>query len=338
MRLPEIDFAYDEPDVGYRKVRLHFNENLFLPEEYYRVVAAGLEPWEMRYYTDPLNRRLAGALERYFSLPEGAVVVSAGADEGLRLAMSLVAHMGGSLALVEPTYGMARVVARQVGLRPLALAYGDGLVLDVDAVVKSGAASVYVCSPNNPTAHVVKELEDLAARFDGLVIYDAAYAEFAGYWTPRLYEYGNVVEVRTFSKAWGLAGLRVGYMVAHKKLADALRAISLPHPISAYSAKVVENALEKGRPYVERSVKEVEAVRESVAPRVRGEKFVGPVNFVTVKVANAEEVAKRLDEEGFVVRTLGPKPLCPSCIRFTLAPAPVMERFLKALRELGLAD
>ncbi|MEZ0318478.1 MAG: histidinol-phosphate transaminase [Pyrobaculum sp.] len=338
MRLPEIDFAYDEPDVGYGKIRLHFNENLFLPEEYYREVAANLEPWEARFYTDPLNRRLAGALERYFSLPEGSVVVTAGADEGLRLAMSLVVHMGGGLALVEPTYGMARVVARQVGLRPVALTYGEDLVLDVDVVVKSGASSVYVCSPNNPTAHVVKELEDLAARFDGLVIYDAAYAEFAGYWAPRLYEYGNVAEVRTFSKAWGLAGLRVGYVVAPRKLADALRAISLPHPVSAYSAKVVENALERGRPYVERSVKEVEEVRRFVAPRVRGEKFVGPVNFITVKVADAEEVAKRLDKEGFVVRTLGPKPLCPSCIRFTLAPAPIMEKFLRALGRLGLAD
>ena len=333
MRLPSLDFAYDEPDVGYAKYRLHFNENLFLPDEYYREVAAAAEPWELRYYTDPLNRRLASVIERHFSLPEGSVVVTAGADDGLRLAMSLALHGGWGLAVVEPTYGMARVVARQVGLRPVAVPLGVDLSLDVDAVAKSGASAVYVCSPNNPTAHVVKELEELAARFQGLVIYDAAYAEFAGYWAPKLYEYGNVVEVRTFSKAWGLAGLRVGYVAADKRIADVLRSLSLPHPISALSAKVVERALERGRRYVEQSVAQVAEVREAVAPRIRAEKYVGPVNFITVHVANAEEVASALDAAGFVVRTLGGKPLCRSCIRFTLAPMPVMEKFLKALEE-----
>ncbi|AAL63158.1 pyridoxal phosphate-dependent aminotransferase [Pyrobaculum aerophilum] len=331
MLLPEIDFAYDEPDVGYQKVRLHFNENLFLPEEYYRAVAAPLEPWEVRYYTDPNNKKLAAAIERYLGLPQGSVVITAGADEGLRLAMQLAAHMGRGIVIVEPTYGMARVVARQVGLRPQIATYGGDLSLDVDGILKLGAGAVYLCSPNNPTAHLVKEVEELAAKFNGLVILDSAYAEFAGYWRPRFYEYGNVAEVRTFSKAWGLAGLRVGYVVAYGKLAEALRALSPPHPISSLSAKIVERALEVGRPYVERSVEEVKEVREWVLPQIQAEKFAGPVNFVTLKVQEAEGVAGLLEKRGFVVRVLGGKPLCPACIRFTLAPRPIMERFLQAL-------
>lgn len=331
MSLPELDFAYDEPDVGYKKVRLHFNENLFLPDEYYKAVAAPLEPWELRYYTDPNNKRLASAIESHHGLPPGIVVITAGADEGLRMAMQLAAHMGRGLAIVEPTYGMARVVARQVGLRPAAAAYREDLSLDVEEVARSGVGAVYVCSPNNPTAHIVKEVEELAARFNGLIILDAAYAEFAGYWRPRLYEYGNVVEVRTFSKAWGLAGLRVGYVVANKRVADALRALSLPHPISAYSAKVVEKALEVGKPYVERSIEELKEVRSWVLSQLKADGYHGPTNFVTLKVDDAEAAAAELDKKGYVVRVLGGKPLCRSCIRFTLAPRPVMEGFLKAL-------
>jgi histidinol-phosphate aminotransferase len=331
MTLPDLDFAYDEPDVGYGKVRLHFNENLFLPEEYYKEAAPAVESWELRYYTDPNNKRLAARIEAHHGLPQGSVVVTAGADEGLRLAMQLAAHIGRGLAIVEPTYGMARVLARQVGLRPTVYVYRDDLTLDVDAVVKSGVGALYVCSPNNPTGHVVKEVEELAARFNGLLILDAAYAEYAGYWTPRLYEYDNVVEVRTFSKAWGLAGLRVGYVVARRKTAETLRVLSPPHPISAYSAKAVENALERGEPYVRRAVEETANVREWVLRRIAGELYSGPVNFVTLKMPDAEAAAAELDKMGFVVRVLGGKPLCQSCLRFTLAPLSVMERFLKAL-------
>ncbi|MFN3805153.1 MAG: pyridoxal phosphate-dependent aminotransferase [Pyrobaculum sp.] len=331
MRLPEVDFAYDEPEVGPEKWRLHFNENLFLPEEYYRAIAPEVEPWEFRYYTDPNNRRLAGKIEEHFSLPGGTVAISAGADEGLRMAFMSVLHMGGRLAVIEPTYGMARVIARQLGLTPIVLTYGEDLSLDVDAVVRSKASAVYVCSPNNPTAHVVKEVEELAAKFGGLVILDSAYAEFAGYWRPGLYEYQNLVEVRTFAKAWGLAGVRVGYLVAHRRLIELLRALSLPHPISFYSAKVVERALERGRPYVERAVEEVAEVRTWASSRVRFEKYVGPTNFITIKIDDAGDVAKRLEERGFAVRVLGGKPLCRSCIRFTLAPRPIMERFLAEL-------
>jgi histidinol-phosphate aminotransferase len=332
MRLPELDFAYDEPDVGYSKIRLHFNENLFLPEEYYREVAPSVETWELRYYTDPNNKRLATKIEARHGLPQGTVVVTAGADEGLRLAMQLAAHTGRGLAIVEPTYGMARVIARQVGLRPVVHTYREDLGLDVDALARSGVGAVYVCSPNNPTAHLVMEVEELAARLDGLLILDAAYAEYAGYWAPRLYEYGNVAEVRTFSKAWGLAGLRVGYVAAHRKIAEALRVLSPPHPISSYSAKAVENALEKGEPYVRRAVEETAKAREWVVPKINAEKYSGPTNFVTLKVPNAEAAAAELDKAGFVVRTLGGKPLCPSCLRFTLAPLPVMEKFLQALK------
>jgi histidinol-phosphate aminotransferase len=185
-------------------------------------VALAVESWELRYYTDPNNKRLAARIETHHSLPQGSVVVTAGADEGLRLDVQLAAHIGRGLAIVELTCGTARVLARQVGLRPTVYVYRDDLTLDVDAVAKSGVGALHVCLPNNPTAHVVKEVEELVARFNGLLILDSAYAEYAGYWTPRLYEYGNVVEVRTFSKAWGLAGLRAGYVVARRKTAETI--------------------------------------------------------------------------------------------------------------------
>ncbi|MEM1890044.1 MAG: histidinol-phosphate transaminase [Pyrobaculum sp.] len=332
MEIPRFDFAYEEPDVGRQKVRLHFNENLFLPEEYYFEIEPDVKNDDVRYYTDPNNKKLARKIEESLGLPNGTVVVTAGADEGIRLSMQLALHLRNDLVIVEPTYGMARVVARQLGHMPRVLTYREDLSLDVDQLSKLQNSTVYICSPNNPTAHVVKELEDVAARFKGLVILDAAYAEYADYWAPKYLEYGNVVEVRTFSKAWGLAGLRVGYVAAPPKIAEALRVLSPPHPISAVSALMVENALERGRRYVEKSVRETHEVKRLVVDRLPFDKYHGPVNFITLKIRDAETVAERLESEGFVVRVLGPKPLCQSCIRFTLAPMSIMEKFIEALR------
>ncbi|MEL9991858.1 MAG: histidinol-phosphate transaminase [Thermoproteus sp.] len=331
----ELPRFYEEPDVGYKVHRLHFNENLFLPEGYYAELAAALEPWEIRYYTQPNNAALASKIEGHMGLPKGSVVITAGADDGLRISIQLLHYADRKrLVVLEPTYSMAKILAEQLGLEYLPVPYRGDLGLDVDEVAKAArGGGVYVCSPNNPTGHLVKELEDLASRLDGLLIYDAAYAEFAGYWRPELYEYGNVAEVRTFSKAWGLAGLRVGYVVAKPELASALKALAYPHPISSYSAKVVERALEL-EGHVRRSVDAMRAVRNEVAGKIRLEKYVGEANFVTLLLKDAESIANRLYGRGFAVRALGGKPLCESCLRFTVAPMDIMEEFLRALGEI----
>lgn len=331
---------YKEPDVGYGVHRLHFNENLFLPEEYYREIAAAasLEGRELRFYTEPNSTALSRAIEAHFGLPEGSVAVAAGADDVLRSSLALLHYADEEkLAAVEPTYSMARILAEQAGLAYVPVYLDDDLSLNVDEAVKAGrGGGLYVCSPNNPTANLVKELEELAARLEGILIYDAAYAEFAGLWRPQLYEYGNVIEVRTFSKAWGLAGARVGYGIAKPELAESLKAVSLPHPISASSAKAVAKALELEN-YVKRAVEQIADVRSSVAGRIKADKYVGPVNFITLKAEGAEAVADELYRARFAVRALGGKKLCESCLRFTLAPMPVMERLLSTLRELGVS-
>lgn len=326
---------YEEPDVGYRVYRLHFNENLFLPEEYYRELQLPLESWEIRYYTQPNNISLAKKIETYYSLPEGTVTITAGADDGLRASIQLLNFaVEKKLVVLEPTYSMARLLSEQLGVRYEQAQFTQDLRIDVDDIVRLGrGGGVYVCSPNNPTGHQAKELEELAAKLDGVLIYDAAYAEFAGRWRPSLFEYGNVIEARTFSKAWGLAGLRVGYLVAHKRLSDALKALSYPHPISSASAKIVERALEL-ETYVRSSVEAMREVKGIVAGRIRLEKYVGEANFITLKVEDADTIERELMRRGFAVRALGNKPLCRSCIRFTIAPLEIMEKFLAALNEI----
>ena len=326
---------YSEPDVPHGMLRLHFNENLFLPEEYYSELLAlageSLRSDRVRFYTRPLSSGLARRLEEYHGVKSGSVQVFAGADDAIRSAVMLALHGSRSIAIVEPTYGMASVIASQLNLRIVKLSYSSDLSLDVDSLIKADVDVIYVCSPNNPTGHVVKELQDLAARAgDKVVVVDEAYAEYEGMWRPELYEYGNVIEVRTFSKAWGLAGIRVGYTVANPKLGELLTSIVLPHPISAFSEAVAAAALQLDN-YVKRSVEEAKSVRDVVADEL-GATYRGG-NFVTLRIRGAGKLYEWLWSNGVATRLIVGKPLCEECIRITVAPLGVMRRVINLVRD-----
>ena len=209
--------------------------------------------------------------------------------------------------------------------------------MDVDAVLRVGADVAYVAAPNNPTGNVPRGVEELAARFPGVLIVDEAYVEFTG---SRgfldLAGYGNVLLVRTFSKAWGLAGARVGYVVGHPKLIAALERLALPHNVSAYSAAVVMAALGLRR-YVEEAVRAVAEAREYMASRL-GAMGLKPLpsvtNFLTFRVPGARRVAEELWARGFAVRFVGAKPRLAEHIRVTVAPRDLADAFLSVLGEV----
>lgn len=326
---------YLEPDVPSGMLRLHFNENLFLPNEYYEelfeLARDSLKPDKFRMYTRPLSRGLSNRLEEYYGIGHGTVQVFAGADDAIRSAMMMALHGSGSIAIVEPTYGMASIIANQLNLKIVKLSYGKDLSLDVDSLIRADVDVVYICSPNNPTGHVVRELEDLAARAaNKILIIDEAYAEYENMWKPELYEYGNVVEVRTFSKAWGLAGIRVGYTIADPRINELLTAIVLPHPISAFAEAVASAALQLDR-YVKRAVEETRSVRDLVAGQLRATYSGG--NFVTIKVRGADKLYEWLWSNGIATRLITGKPLCEECLRITVAPISVMERVIGLINE-----
>lgn len=333
-RLEETLEPYDEPNVPPGFLRLHFNENLFLPDEYYMEILRRVEErfrvGGLRHYTEPLSSGLSQAIEEYHSTPRGTVQVFAGADDALRAAMMAAVHGSKSVVIVEPTYGMASIIAAQLGLRVVKLTYSEDLALDVDAVVRTDSDAVYVCSPNNPTGHLVKELEDLASRTSQFVILDAAYAEYAGLWRPKLYEYGNVIEVRTFSKAWGLAGVRVGYTVSSPQVRKVLSALALPHPISSFSEAVVTAALELDK-HVRDSVARTVEVRDYVASKLYA-KFSGG-NFVTLAPEGAEKLHRWLWENRVATRLITGKPMCRECVRITVAPLETMQRVISLVEE-----
>jgi histidinol-phosphate aminotransferase len=333
---------YEEPNVGLGKYRLHFNENLFLPREYYEeVLRVLLEPDLVRYYTEPLNASFNNAIAKHVGVDGDNIFSTAGGDEALRLLIQVALHGNRKLLVVEPTYSMPRALAESMGIGIAEVLLRPDYELDVDAVVKAGvdADVVYMCNPNNPTGNLFSrgDVEYVVSKLDSLIIIDEAYAEFAGVSLIDLVRhYDNVAVVRTFSKAWGLAGLRVGYVVASEKVINALRRLSLPHNIPYPSMVMVMRALQL-RHYVSESIERMILVREYMIRKME-ELGVAPLrtvtNFVTFHAKNPDLVHSELDRRGFVLRNLGGKPLCQDCLRATVPPMPVAERLLDALNEV----
>ncbi|WP_054842919.1 histidinol-phosphate transaminase [Vulcanisaeta distributa] len=338
---------YEEPNVGYRVHRLHFNENLFLPREYYeKLLTVLLDPDMIRYYTEPLNPTFNEALAKYLNVDVNNVFSVAGGDEGLRLLIQFALHGFRKILIVEPTYSMPKILAESMRISvDQFLLKPNTYDLDVDGIVKIGDSYdiIYICNPNNPTGNLFNRelIEHLLTRVRSLVIIDEAYAEFARYSLIDLVrDYDNLAIVRTFSKAWGgLAGLRVGYVVASDVIINGLNRLSLPHNIPYPSMALVLRALEL-RDYVERSIDEIIEVREYMIKSLRGiglRPIPSVTNFVTFHVGDPHRLMTytvNCSVGGFVVRNLSGKVLCEDCLRVTVPPKPIAVEFINTLGEI----
>ncbi|ABW02235.1 pyridoxal phosphate-dependent aminotransferase [Caldivirga maquilingensis] len=333
---------YEEPNVGFNAYRLHFNENLFLPREYYEsILSVLLDPDLIRYYTEPLNPTLNELIAKHINVDAGNVFATAGGDEGIRLLTQFALHGNRKLLIIEPTYSMPRAIAESMGIRVEESVLNPDYQLNVEDIVKKShdADVVYLCNPNNPTGNVFNksDIEYLASRLNSLIIIDEAYADFAGLTLINLIKhYDNVAVVRTFSKAWGLAGLRIGYVVGSEVIIEGLRRISLPHNIPYPSIAMLSKALQL-RHYVEESIREMIKVREYLYGRFSelGLRPLGSVtNFITFHVFKPNEVYEGLFKRGFILRNLSGKVMCEDCLRATIPPMHIAEELINNLEAL----
>jgi histidinol-phosphate/aromatic aminotransferase/cobyric acid decarboxylase-like protein/imidazoleglycerol phosphate dehydratase HisB len=290
-----------------------------VPPAWYAPELARLARVRPESYPDATYTRLREAIAAYAGFPADQIVPTAGADEALLLCGLLALAPGRRAHAPRPHYGYYGVVTRLAGAE---------LVHDPGAEV----AVTWVCAPHNPTgADAVPE--DVAER-PGLVVIDQAYLEFGGTDLSGLVrERENTVCVRTFSKAFALAGIRVGYIIAPPEIAARLNAVRPPASIGVHSAALAEIALGhldemRGR------AREACAERERVAEALRGAGFVVPAsctNFVLVDLRRpAEAAAHELLEQGLVVRTFA-DPLLETSIRISVATPPEDDRLLAAL-------
>lgn len=292
---------------------------------------------EVTRYPVAFEPGLAAALAEYVGVSPDMIACGCGSDDVLDSAIRAFAEPGEVLCTPDPSFGMIPVFARTNGLSPVSVPLTSSLEVDADAMLEADARIIYLCSPNNPTGGAIPRriVERIVERARGLVIIDQAYVEFGGESYVDLASSGRPVLVtRTMSKAFGLAGLRVGYGIGSAELITEVLKARGPYKVSALAARAAIAALENDRAWVVDRANDVITNRAKFRAELSKRAIASlesSANFVLVPVAACTATAGRLERAGIRVRALQGLAVIGDAIRVAIGPWDMMEQCIDAL-------
>jgi histidinol-phosphate aminotransferase len=325
-------------------VKLNFNENLYMPRAKLVVLLKEVaDECDVRLYPQEEEEKLREAITEYLTLPQGCVAVGNSSDEVMDRITRLFLEKGDLAVTFAPTFSVFRYCAKYQGAEYVAVPLQKEFKLDVKAMREAftpEAKLLYLCSPNNPTGNQFGQdaVEALIEEFPGIVLVDEAYGEYADYSViPLIDKYENLVVLRTFSKAFGLAGLRLGYAVANPLLARAINKIPAPYAINIVTLTMGRKLLENVG-VMRAAVAALKAERGKLINalnEIRGvEAFDSRANFVLFNTAKPfEDVYVNMLKRGLVIKKLGKLLEYENCLRATIGLPDMNAKLLKALRE-----
>jgi histidinol-phosphate aminotransferase len=302
-------------------------------------------PTAYNRYPDPHQRKLKEALGRIKGVPPPNIFLGNGSDECIDILYRAFCNPGKDNVIINPpTYGMYEVSAhindievRTVNLRP-------DFQLDLEAIEKTIDANtriIWICSPNNPTGNAIhpEDIEIILNNFDGLVVIDEAYINFSKYktFTGSLKDYPNLVVLQTLSKAWGMAGLRLGMAFASEEIIAVYDKIKPPYNISQATQQLVLEAL-SNIAEVNETTRLIVGMRTALREKLRQISFVKEVypseaNFLLAKTDDAKQVYEFLLQQGIVVRDRSRIQHCEGCLRITVGTEEENNQLIHALRQ-----
>ena len=313
------------------------NTNLWgAPPSVARVLAE-INPADLSRYPSAYSGRLKHSIAKYAGVDESMIVTGCGSDDVLDSAIRGFGIPGDLLAMQNPSFSMIPVFATVSGL----LVKGIGRECElVDEMTRVNARINYLCSPNNPTGEVlsVETIEAIVSNAKGIVIVDEAYIEFGGTSCVGLLErFDNLLITRTFSKALGLAGFRLGYGLASPAMVGRIEGARGPYKVSALSELVGSAVLDNDLEWVAEKASEAVANRERFASALRGvglEPMESGANFLLIPVSGSREIEARLRAQSIAVRAFQGLSGIGDALRVTVGPWQTMERFIDTLSEI----
>ncbi|GAA4427708.1 histidinol-phosphate transaminase [Pontibacter saemangeumensis] len=294
-------------------------------------------------YPDPHQKKLKARIAGIKGVQPEQIFLGNGSDEAIDLLFRMVCTPGQDAMLhLPPTYGMYEVSANlnDVALEAVQLTPNFQIpVQELLAQVKPTTKIIFICTPNNPTGNAIESesIEQVLRNFNGLVVLDEAYIDFSDSpsWTTRLAEFPNLVVLQTFSKAWGMAGLRLGLAFASAELIAVLDKIKPPYNINEATQELALKALfqtEALKDMVEKIVQERQLLMQALPALPAVEKvFPSDANFILVQVKDANRLYHYLLEKGIVVRNRSSLPGCAGCLRVTVGTLEENQKLLQAI-------
>ncbi|MDB5125437.1 MAG: histidinol-phosphate transaminase [Mucilaginibacter sp.] len=296
-------------------------------------------------YPDPLQYEVKKRLSEIKGVPPRNIFLGNGSDEAIDILFRSFCNPGiDNVILVPPTYGMYKVSANinDVEVRNVPLTEDFQLNLEgIAEAIDKHTKLIFVCSPNNPTGNSINraDVETLLANFDGLVVVDEAYINFSRQKTfiQELTEYANLVVLQTLSKAWGLAGLRIGMAFASEEIIEVMNKVKPPYNINEASQQLALQAL-ANIDQVNAWIKETLIQRDNLVLQLKDFDFVldiypSDANFILVKTSDPRGIYNFLVEKGIIVRDRSKVDLCVGCLRITVGTPDENKKLIQTLQD-----
>lgn len=304
-----------------------------------RAIAAAVGD-RLAAYPSTYSRELREGIAAYVGVAPDEIMVGCGSDEIMSCAFRALGEPGDRVAYMDPTFVMAKVFATSNSLVPVAIPLTARCDADPDALVAARAPITYVCTPNNPTGlpMAASALEQVLRDAAGLVFVDEAYAEFAGSnLAAAAPAHGRSLVFRTFSKAFGLAGMRIGFAVGARPLIAELEKARGPFTVTALSERAALAAVTEDLGWVRDGVARIVHARERFMAALRGAGLApldSAANFVLLPVSDSRTAQGALRDRGILVRHFVGLPGIGDALRISIADWGVMERVLAAVLDV----
>ncbi len=285
---------------------------------------------ELNRYPDPHQNGMREIVGSFLHVPKENLFFGVGSDELIDLLIRIFCSPGKDKVIIpEPTYGMYKVACDINDVQAVEVLLRHNFQIDINAVRKNYSDSIkmiFLCSPNNPTGNLLnkEDIISLCKEFNSVIVVDEAYIDFAGSGSMinEVKNLHNLVILRTFSKAWGLAGIRLGYCIAGEEIINILFKIKAPYNINTLTRFALDTSiknLDLKEKYIRGIIKERERLKNQLEtlPDVVAV-FNSDANFLLVKFKNAKLVQQKLTEAGIIVRDRSSQPLLENCLRISI--------------------
>ncbi len=297
-------------------------------------------------YPDPHQRELKKQIAKIKEVEPENIFLGNGSDEAIDLVIRAFCEPGiDNIVSISPTYGMYQVAADINNIEVRKVLLTPEFELDTQSLLNAAdnhTKILFLCSPNNPTGNCFQEdaIQNLLEQFQGIVVIDEAYIDFAPTksWLPRLDEYPNLVILQTFSKAWGMAGIRLGMAFSQPSVINVFSKIKYPYNVNTLTQKKALELLSrdnKMKAWVNDLLKE----RTKLIAELQELPFIHKIyptdaNFILLKVENAKDIYNFLVENKIIIRDRSTVALCEGCLRITVGTPEENAALLNALKQL----
>jgi histidinol-phosphate aminotransferase len=297
-------------------------------------------------YPDPLQWKLKEKVAKVKGVEPEKIFFGNGSDEPIDLVIRIFCEpVVDNIVAIDPTYGMYQVCAGVNNVEYRKVLLNEDYSLDADRLLASVDAHtklIFLCSPNNPTGNLLQasEVEKVVKNFAGIVVLDEAYIDFApgASWLSKLGDYPNLIVLQTFSKAWGLAAVRLGMAFASPEIIRLFNKVKYPYNVNQLTQEFVLNEIEQverkeswvktllgGRTFLTEQLKTLDDVLEI---------YPTDANFVLLKVTDANGIYAKLADSGVIVRNRNSVTLCGNCLRITVGTPEENKELIETWRRL----